>query len=166
MTWEINHLHVSQGLHSQFKKIYYSVLLNDLHQAVTVFQWNAVMTLMEKTSSMYMYQKDFIICKIGFIKFCLIEWSSPSCGCSSRTIKSVLSVWLDTYPEDFRTPPHYECLETLLRFAEESVPDNDLAIKAQHKLDRFLKEMDETGQSRSSVICCTGQGHQWFVINN
>ncbi|XP_064616076.1 ral guanine nucleotide dissociation stimulator-like 1 isoform X2 [Liolophura sinensis] len=69
-----------------------------------------------------------------------------------KTIKSVLSVWLDTYPEDFRTPPNYECLETLLRFAEESVPDNDLAIKAQHKLDRFLKETDETGDFISTII--------------
>ncbi|KAL3871362.1 hypothetical protein ACJMK2_039369 [Sinanodonta woodiana] len=58
-----------------------------------------------------------------------------------RAIKSVISVWFDTYPEDFREPPDYPCLHTLEQFAKNYVPDSDLAIRAQHKIEKFQKEL-------------------------
>ncbi|XP_052789709.1 ral guanine nucleotide dissociation stimulator-like 1 isoform X1 [Mya arenaria] len=57
-----------------------------------------------------------------------------------RTIKSVLSVWIDTYPEDFREPPTYPSLRTLESFAFDHLPDSDMAIRVKHKMERFKKE--------------------------
>ncbi|XP_021345418.1 ral guanine nucleotide dissociation stimulator-like 1 [Mizuhopecten yessoensis] len=57
-----------------------------------------------------------------------------------RTVKSVISVWLDTYSEDFREEPDYPCLHTLELFSTQYIPDSDLAMRARHKIDRFHKE--------------------------
>ncbi|CAG2192118.1 RGL [Mytilus edulis] len=57
-----------------------------------------------------------------------------------RTIKSVISVWLDTYPDDFREDPDYQCLHTLMKFSERHLPDSDLSSRAKHKLEKFQKE--------------------------
>lgn len=58
----------------------------------------------------------------------------------SRTIRSVISVWLDTYPDDFREDPDYQCLHTLMKFSERHLPDSDLSSRAKHKLEKFQKE--------------------------
>lgn len=58
-----------------------------------------------------------------------------------RTIKSVISVWMDTYPDDFREDPDYLCLQTLIKFSERHIPDSDLSSRAKHKLERFQKEV-------------------------
>ncbi|ESP00875.1 hypothetical protein LOTGIDRAFT_238436 [Lottia gigantea] len=57
-----------------------------------------------------------------------------------KTIRSVLSVWLDTQSEDFREPPDYPCLLDLEDFAKEYIPDSDLALRARHRLEKFQKE--------------------------
>uniref|UniRef100_A0A0L8IDY7 Ras-GEF domain-containing protein n=2 Tax=Octopus bimaculoides TaxID=37653 RepID=A0A0L8IDY7_OCTBM len=60
-----------------------------------------------------------------------------------KTIKSVISVWLDTYPEDFREDPDYPCLQMLEKFAQECMEDRDLAFRAKHKEERFRKEAQQ-----------------------
>ena len=62
------------------------------------------------------------------------------CNLFSRTIKSVLSVWMDTYPEDFREPPGYPCLHYLENFAKQNIPESDLSIRVRHKIEKFKKE--------------------------
>ncbi|KAL4219215.1 Ral guanine nucleotide dissociation stimulator-like 1 [Mactra antiquata] len=57
-----------------------------------------------------------------------------------RTIKSVFSVWIDSYPEDFRDPPNYVCLRKLEALARQHIPESDLAIRVKHRIDRFRKE--------------------------
>ncbi|KAJ8311804.1 hypothetical protein KUTeg_010641 [Tegillarca granosa] len=57
-----------------------------------------------------------------------------------RTVKSVISVWLDTYPEDFREEPDYPCLHTLEQFSKLHIPDSDLMTRARHKIEKFRRE--------------------------
>lgn len=49
----------------------------------------------------------------------------------------MLSVWLETYPDDFREPPEYSTLTSLLQFALCNAFDNDLAQKARDQLIAF-----------------------------
>jgi len=55
----------------------------------------------------------------------------------------VLSVWLETYPDDFREPPEYTALTSLLQFALCNASDNDLAQKARDQLSLF-RECDSS----------------------
>ena len=73
-----------------------------------------------------------------------------------RTIKSVLSVWLDTFPEDFRSPPDYPCLSRLEAFARDQVPDSDLGVRTRHKREKFRKEdLGNSGMiACKSLYCC------------
>lgn len=57
-----------------------------------------------------------------------------------KTMKCVLSVWLDTYPEDFHEHPDYPCLTLLESFAREVIPDSDLATRAQQRIAKHKKE--------------------------
>lgn len=66
-----------------------------------------------------------------------------------RTIKSVISVWIDTYPEDFHDAPDYSCLVKLEKFIEQHIPDSDLGIRVKHKIEKFKKE--DSSQSDSNV---------------
>ncbi|KAH3792902.1 ral guanine nucleotide dissociation stimulator-like 1 [Dreissena polymorpha] len=66
-----------------------------------------------------------------------------------RTIKSVISVWMDTYVEDFREPPTYPCLACLQNFAQKHVPDSDLVIRVKHKMEKFRKE--DLGKSDGNI---------------
>ena len=52
----------------------------------------------------------------------------------------LLSVWMDTYPEDFREPPGYPCLHYLENFAKQNIPESDLSIRVRHKIEKFKKE--------------------------
>ena len=72
-----------------------------------------------------------------------------------RTIKSVISVWLDTYPEDFREEPDYPCLQMLEKFAQEYMEDRDLVFRAKHKEERFRKEAQQIqGKNCFSIQIC------------
>lgn len=66
-----------------------------------------------------------------------------------RTIKSVLSVWMDSYPEDFRDPPNYPCLHILESFAKQHIPESDLSIRVRHKIEKFRKE--DIGNSDAKI---------------
>lgn len=65
-----------------------------------------------------------------------------------KTIKSVISVWLDTYPEDFREEPDYPCLQMLEKFAQEYMEDRDLVFRAKHKEERFRKEAQQIQENK------------------
>ena len=60
-----------------------------------------------------------------------------SCCNVCRSLKTVLSVWLETYPDDFHEPPEYYTLTSLLQFALCNAVDNDLAQKARDQLSAF-----------------------------
>ncbi|PVD22270.1 hypothetical protein C0Q70_18078 [Pomacea canaliculata] len=62
-----------------------------------------------------------------------------------KTLKCVLSVWLDTYHEDFRESPNYPCLTLLENFAREVIPDSDLASRAHNRIERLKKEASSNG---------------------
>jgi len=66
-----------------------------------------------------------------------------------RSIKSFLSVWIDTYPEDFRDPPTFPCLKQLISLAERHMPGSDIVTRATHKMERFKK--DEESSASISV---------------
>ncbi|KAK7095563.1 ral guanine nucleotide dissociation stimulator-like 1 isoform X1 [Littorina saxatilis] len=69
------------------------------------------------------------------------EEKSEVCELQQKTMKCVLLVWLDKYPEDFQEPPDFPCLTLLESFAREFIPDSDLAAKAQQRLEVFRKEL-------------------------
>nr|KAG5693399.1 hypothetical protein BaRGS_009872 [Batillaria attramentaria] len=66
-----------------------------------------------------------------------------------RTLKCVLSVWLDTYPEDFRESPDYPCLTLLESFARELIPDSDLATRAKQRISKYKEE--DSGNAAENI---------------
>jgi len=76
-----------------------------------------------------------------------------------RSLKTVLSVWLDTYPDDFREPPEYLTLSSLIEFTLCNACDNDLAQKARDQLsafrDRDSLELTDSGLGMCSVYVMT-----------
>ena len=50
---------------------------------------------------------------------------------------------MDTYIDDFRVPPLYSSLHQILDFAKEYLPDSDLLIKVNYKLDKLKREEDK-----------------------
>ncbi|XP_023722934.1 ral guanine nucleotide dissociation stimulator-like 1 isoform X3 [Cryptotermes secundus] len=57
-----------------------------------------------------------------------------------KTLVLALHVWLDSYPEDFRSPPTHPTLHQLLYFCHQHLPESELEMKVRHRLDRFSKE--------------------------
>ncbi|CAH2104319.1 unnamed protein product [Euphydryas editha] len=57
-----------------------------------------------------------------------------------KTLVACLHVWLDTYPEDFRQPPHHPALQQLLAFTQLHLPGSELHSKALQKLALFSAE--------------------------
>ncbi|XP_062586095.1 ral guanine nucleotide dissociation stimulator-like 1 isoform X4 [Saccostrea cucullata] len=57
-----------------------------------------------------------------------------------KTFKNVISVWMDTYPDDFRDHPDYTCLTVLESFSHQFIPDSDLELRARHKIEKFQRE--------------------------
>lgn len=60
-----------------------------------------------------------------------------------QSLKTVLSAWLETYPNDFREPPEYSTLNSLVQFAICNACDNDFAQKARDQLSAF-RECDSS----------------------
>ena len=56
-----------------------------------------------------------------------------------------MQVWLDTYPEDFRDPPQFPALHQLLEFARNNLPESDLCIKVNYKLEKMKRDEDAKG---------------------
>ncbi|XP_052747008.1 ral guanine nucleotide dissociation stimulator isoform X1 [Bicyclus anynana] len=57
-----------------------------------------------------------------------------------KTLVACLHVWLDTYPEDFRQPPHHPALQQLLAFTQRHLPGSELHSKVLQKLAIFSAE--------------------------
>lgn len=57
-----------------------------------------------------------------------------------RTLKTVLTVWLDAHPEHFYQPPSHGDLHDLIRFAKLNMPDSDLCQRAKVKLESFVRD--------------------------
>jgi ral guanine nucleotide dissociation stimulator-like 1 len=62
-------------------------------------------------------------------------------GCQ-RSLKMVMSVWLDTYPEDFYEPPDYPTLSALIQFTVTNAVDVDLSQKVRDQLATFRNRED------------------------
>ncbi|KAB7495696.1 Ral guanine nucleotide dissociation stimulator-like 1 [Armadillidium nasatum] len=63
-----------------------------------------------------------------------------------KAIRLTLQVWLDTYIDDFRDPPLFSSLSQIQEFAKVYLPDSDLSIKINHKMNKLKKE-DEAKNS-------------------
>lgn len=50
-----------------------------------------------------------------------------------KTLRLALHVWLDQYPEDFREPPNYPCLNQLEAFTHRIMPSSELDDKVKRK---------------------------------
>ena len=46
-----------------------------------------------------------------------------------KTLRLALHVWLDQYPEDFKEPPNYPCLNQLEAFTQRIMPGSELDEK-------------------------------------
>lgn len=69
-------------------------------------------------------------------------WGFDSSIChyrSCRTIKATVSIWLDSYHEDFHDPPHYKDIHLIIDFAKH-LGDSDLEVRTRHRLEKFFKE--------------------------
>ena len=44
------------------------------------------------------------------------------------------------YPDDFREPPNYPCLQSLLVFYDKLMPDQDLSVRAKLRLEKLKGE--------------------------
>ncbi|XP_047741257.1 ral guanine nucleotide dissociation stimulator isoform X2 [Hyalella azteca] len=71
-----------------------------------------------------------------------------------KALRLTLQVWLDMYPEDFNSPPDYACLRKLKLFTEQHLRDSDLHVKAQYKLEKMIREQQESESSLSGVVSC------------
>jgi hypothetical protein len=63
-------------------------------------------------------------------------------------IKTVMYMWLDAYPDDFRELPNFPCLRHIITFSNTHMKDSDLAKRAQQKIDTFVKEDEPQGPVR------------------
>ncbi|XP_066986341.1 ral guanine nucleotide dissociation stimulator-like 1 isoform X3 [Macrobrachium rosenbergii] len=62
-----------------------------------------------------------------------------------KALRLTLQVWLDAYPEDFRDPPMFSCLQQLREFTRVHLPGSDLHIKVGYKLEKMRREEDIKG---------------------
>ncbi|XP_050361818.1 ral guanine nucleotide dissociation stimulator isoform X2 [Nymphalis io] len=71
-----------------------------------------------------------------------------------KTLVACLHVWLDTYPEDFRQPPHHPALQQLLAFTQLHLPGSELHSKVLQKLAIFSAERN--GSAAGGVCLAPG----------
>lgn len=68
-----------------------------------------------------------------------------------KTLVACLHVWLDTYPEDFRQPPHHPAMQQLLAFTQRYLSGSELHTKVLHKLATWSAERN--GRGLDSSVC-------------
>ncbi|XP_050670284.1 ral guanine nucleotide dissociation stimulator-like 1 isoform X2 [Leptidea sinapis] len=73
-----------------------------------------------------------------------------------KTLVACLHVWLDTYPEDFRQPPHHPALQQLLTFTQIHLPGSELHSKVLQKLAIFSAERNGNLSGGSGVCLAAG----------
>uniref|UniRef100_A0A2P2I5J4 Ral guanine nucleotide dissociation stimulator-like n=1 Tax=Hirondellea gigas TaxID=1518452 RepID=A0A2P2I5J4_9CRUS len=71
-----------------------------------------------------------------------------------KSLRLTLQVWLDTFPEDFNTPPLYSCLQLLRQFTGENIKGSDLDVKVQYKLNKMMTEYRDSETRLSGVLSC------------
>ncbi|XP_074654188.1 ral guanine nucleotide dissociation stimulator-like 1 isoform X2 [Tubulanus polymorphus] len=57
-----------------------------------------------------------------------------------KSYRGVINIWLDSYADDFRDPPHYASLNKLIEFAVNDCKDVDLRHRAEQRLEKFKRE--------------------------
>ncbi|XP_059475728.1 ral guanine nucleotide dissociation stimulator isoform X2 [Neocloeon triangulifer] len=78
-----------------------------------------------------------------------------------KTLILSLHVWLDTYPEDFVDPPKFPALQRLDEFCKENVPESELAVRVNHRLERLLQEVGESSaRVPTAVLHNNGDVHE------
>ncbi|XP_045785446.1 ral guanine nucleotide dissociation stimulator isoform X3 [Maniola jurtina] len=70
-----------------------------------------------------------------------------------KTLVACLHVWLDTYPEDFRQPPHHPALQQLLAFTQLHLPGSELHSKVLQKLAIFSAERNGSAGGGGGGVC-------------
>ncbi|XP_012550048.1 ral guanine nucleotide dissociation stimulator isoform X3 [Bombyx mori] len=75
-----------------------------------------------------------------------------------KTLVACLHVWLDTYPEDFRQPPHHPALQQLLAFTQLHLPGSELHSKVLQKLAIFSAERNGGVQMSGGGAVCLAPG--------
>ena len=87
-----------------------------------------------------------------------MSWSCKS-GLFCRTIRTVLSVWLDGYPDDLKEAPHFPSLHRLLEFVQCNMSDGDVVQRVKRRLDSFLRDDDShtyiSGESSVELVDST-----------
>ncbi|XP_026325565.1 ral guanine nucleotide dissociation stimulator isoform X3 [Hyposmocoma kahamanoa] len=73
-----------------------------------------------------------------------------------KTLVACLHVWLDTYPEDFRQPPHHPALQQLLAFTQLHLPGSELHSKVLQKLAIFSAERNGSFKQGAGVCLAPG----------
>ncbi|XP_049868184.1 ral guanine nucleotide dissociation stimulator isoform X2 [Pectinophora gossypiella] len=73
-----------------------------------------------------------------------------------KTLVACLHVWLDTYPEDFRQPPHHPALQQLLAFTQLHLPGSELHSKVLQKLAIFSAERNGMSGGGGGVCLAAG----------
>ncbi|XP_013168232.1 PREDICTED: ral guanine nucleotide dissociation stimulator isoform X2 [Papilio xuthus] len=73
-----------------------------------------------------------------------------------KTLVACLHVWLDTYPEDFRQPPHHPALQQLLAFTQLHLPGSELHLKVLQKLAVFSAERNGGAHVGGGVCLAPG----------
>lgn len=56
-----------------------------------------------------------------------------------RCIKTVILVWLDSYPDDFHEPPNFPCLTSLIAFAKKFMSGSEVVNKANKAIENLCK---------------------------
>ncbi|CAG4998191.1 unnamed protein product [Parnassius apollo] len=75
-----------------------------------------------------------------------------------KTLVACLHVWLDTYPEDFRQPPHHPALQQLLAFTQLHLPGSELHLKVLQKLAVFSAERNGGTSAGTGAGVCLAPG--------
>ncbi|XP_071453702.1 ral guanine nucleotide dissociation stimulator-like 1 [Hetaerina americana] len=88
-----------------------------------------------------------------------IEGVPASVGeCHRKTLVVVLHVWLDSYPDDFKEPPPYPSLSSLLRFCRSHLPGSELESKVLHRLERLTRDATEGTEESPRPHHLSGRG--------
>lgn len=61
-----------------------------------------------------------------------------------KTLRIVISIWIDGYSDDFNEPPHYTCLQDVIKFAESNEFGNDVIARARSSIIKFQNEEEQS----------------------
>jgi len=56
----------------------------------------------------------------------------------------VIMMWFEMYPDDFDEPPDYSSLCELLSFAQQYLPDSDLARRCTERRETYRLRHEQT----------------------